>query len=295
MTASGGHLRHFSEGGFLQGWTPNSDGLVLYRDSYFYLMNLEGKIYKQPKPGRTWFPVSERCAYLFKKGTFIWSKSWELQTLLSAEDGVFAKLSGMQGDYVIPSPDERYLAVVSNVGAYRFSKGYLWVYDTAQKTWANLGEMLIHPDENWDYIKPVWNPWFADSRRLVFVSGSRLLVSSPDGKRASVLVNLRKHSTFPHHAGLPVASPDGKRVAFVTFNPRPMRLRHNLRFWGGTTIWTISTDGKGNPEPVTMQSEGETYDLNWAGNNRLVFDRIADTEFLSHARVWTVAVPDSAR
>jgi two-component system chemotaxis response regulator CheY len=62
------------------------------------------------------------------------------------------------------------------------------VYDTAMNKWFNLGRADIHPDVNWDYIKPSWNPWFADSSRLVFFSGANLIVASPDGMQRTVLL-----------------------------------------------------------------------------------------------------------
>jgi hypothetical protein len=29
--------------------------------------------------------------------------------------------------------------------------------------WFDLGPVTVYPDEDWDYIKATWNPWFEDS------------------------------------------------------------------------------------------------------------------------------------
>ena len=57
-----------------------------------------------------------------------------------------------------------------------------------------------------------------------------------------------------------------------------------------TTIWTVMVDGEGRPQRITTPNQHTTYDLKWTGNDRLVFDRIADTPLYSHARLWTASV-----
>jgi hypothetical protein len=67
------------------------------------------------------------------------------------------------------------------------------VYDIELKTWADLGEADIHPDRDWDYIKPSWNPWFADSSRLTYFTNdhSILSISTPDGnQRKNIQINV---------------------------------------------------------------------------------------------------------
>jgi hypothetical protein len=70
-----------------------------------------------------------------------------------------------------------------------------------------------------------------------------------------------------------------------------MKGRPDLQFWGGTVIWTVESGGNGQPMQVTTLNEDTTYDLNWLGNHSLVFDRISDTPFYSHARLWSAGVP----
>jgi hypothetical protein len=282
MTTSGEVLsRTPLANAFLFGWTNDSHDLICYRDWRFLLVGPNGAVSRQADEtgGDNGFARSERVAYLSKSDTFVWVEHQRSpRTLLLTQRGPIAENSAMTGAIVVPSPDERFIAVAGNGMD-------LWVYDTVTKTWANLGKADIHPNEDWDYIKPSWNPWFADSSRLVFFSGSSLVIASPDGRHRSVVYESRTS------AGLAVPSPDGKRVAYVTFTPRPMKVRPDLKFWGGTTIWTVPVDGKGKPQQVTSANEDTTYDLKWAGNDRLVFDRISDTLFYSHARLWAANVP----
>jgi Tol biopolymer transport system component len=263
------------------GWTVNGNDLICYRDWHFLLVGSNGAVSRQADEtgGDNAFARSERVAYLSKSDTFIWVEHQRSpRSLLLTQSGPLAENSAMTGTMVIPSPDERFIAVAGNGMD-------LWAYDTITKTWANLGKADIQPNSDWDYIKPSWNPWFADSSRLVFFSGSSLVIASPDGRHRSVVYE----SSLS--AGLAVPSPDGKQVAFVTFTPRPMKVRADLKFWGGTTVWTIPVGGKGKPQQVTTPNEDTTYDLNWMGNDRLVFGRIADQIFYSHARLWMVSLP----
>ena len=264
---------------FLSGWTL-ANQLICYRDWHFLLINLDkGVLRKADETGGDGrFERSERVAYLSKMKTFVWVEHRRTpRTILLTQNGPIGESSATTGAIVSPSPDERFIAVVGNGMV-------LWIYDVVQKTWTNLGTADIHPDRNWDYIKPSWNPWFADSSRLAFISGSSLVVASPDGRHRTTV-----HVKGP--AGLAVPSPDGKRVAYITFTPRPMKIRPDLKFWGGTVIWTVPSEGKDKPLQITLPNEDTTYDLNWAGNHSLVFDRVSDTPFYSHARLWVASVP----
>jgi len=266
---------------FLFGWTPDGNELICYRDWHFLLAGPHGRVSRQADEtgGDSGFSRSERVAYLSRTKTFVWVEHQHTpRTLLLTQSGPIGESSTMTGAMVVPSPDERFIAIVGNGMD-------LWIYDIAQKTWSNLGTADIHPDTDWDYIKPSWNPWFADSSRLAFFSGSSLVIASPDGRHRSAF-------HVGNAAGLAVPSPDGKRVAYVTFTARPMERRPDLKFWGGSVIWVVASDGKGQPLQVTAVNEDTIYDLNWVGNDSLVFDRISDMEFYSHARLWSVSVPE---
>jgi hypothetical protein len=281
MTLSGDVLdRSPLADAFLFGWTGSGRELICYRDGRFMLVGPHGGISRDATEdgGDEGHTLSERVAFLSKSNTFVWVEHDDSPpTAILTEHDRIAKSLAMMGNLVVPSPDERYLAVAGNGMD-------LWVYDTALRSWADLGKADIHPDKDWEYIKPSWNPWFPDGSRLAFFSGQRLIVASPDGRQKTTLLNSTQK------AGLPVPSPDGRYVAYATFVPRLRKLRPDLTFWGGTEIWTVPADGTGGPKQITLPSEDTTYDLNWAGNTGLVFDRIADTPFYSHARLWAVAV-----
>jgi Tol biopolymer transport system component len=137
-------------------------------------------------------------------------------------------------------------------------QSHLWLYNTDMKKWTDLGEGDIHPDHDWDYIKPSWNPWFADSSRLAYFTSNRSVLSirTPDGKQRT---DIQVGGT----AGLAAPSPDGRTVAYVTFEPRARKIRPDMQFWGGTRIWLISLGGKPDPRSLTQKSLDETYDLRW--------------------------------
>lgn len=265
---------------FLFGWMPDGNDLICYRDWRFLLVGPYGGLSRQADEtgGDSGFSRSERASYLANADTFVWVEHQRSpRTLLLTQSGPIAENSMMMGAVVVPSPDERFVAVAGNGMD-------LWIYDTAKRTWANLGNVNIHPNTDWDYIKPSWNPWFADSSRLAFFSGSSLVIASPDGRHRTVRL-------LKSPAGLAVPSPDGKRIAYVTFSPRPMKVRPDLKFWGGTVIWTVPSDGKDQPLQITLPNVDTTYDLHWVGNHNLVFDRVSDTPFYSHARLWIASVP----
>jgi hypothetical protein len=148
-----------------------------------------------------------------------------------------------------------------------------------------LEDAQIHPDRHWDYIKPSWAPWFADSSRLAYFSHNHsvLSISAPDGKQ-------RTDIPIDGLAGLATPSPDGKHIAFVTFEPNPRKVRPDLQLWGGTRVWVISLTGKPEPHPVTSRSPDETYDLRWLGDHELLFDRVADVPLFRQSGIWKVGI-----
>jgi hypothetical protein len=147
-----------------------------------------------------------------------------------------------------------------------------------------MGKITIHPDNDWWYIQPNWNPWFADSSRLVFLRDSTLVIASPDDAQKTEL-------QIDDHAGLPVPSPDGQFIAYVTFEPRLKSSRPDLQFWGGATVMVVSASAGLPPHAVTQKNPDEVFDLKWLNNGELVFDRVADEPMYQHARIWKIAVP----
>lgn len=268
---------------FLSGWTTDGTNLVCYRDGEFALVSRLGKRSSEgrlPSPG-SFAASTERVTYLPRSGTMIWSRQdAPSHTALETPQGTIAQRGGWLGELIVPSPNGRYIAIAA-VWA-----DTVWIYDTELKSWAYLEDVEIHPDRDWDYIKPTWAPWFADSSRLAYFSHkhSVLSISTPDGKqRTDILIN--------GLAGLATPSPDGLSVAFVTFEPHPRKIRPDLEFWGGTRVWVVSLSGKPEPHPVTLRSPEETYDLRWLGDHALVFDRIADVLFFKDSRIWKVDIP----
>jgi len=190
----------------------------------------------------------------------------------------------------IASPNGRYIAVVGPLPQYgRAAGGNLLIYDLQKKTWAEFGPVVIHPDANWDYVKPSWDPWFADSSHLVYATETALFVSTPDGSEKRMILKL----DGPH--GLPVPSPDGKVVAFATFQSRPMNVRPDLMFWGDSTIWVTPISPNSTAKTVTYRNPDTTYDLRWLDSRTLVFDRIGDvvkySDFQNY-RLWKAELPD---
>lgn len=282
---SGQTLESANIEGFLGEWLPDSSAVVGYRDWRFALFSPTGKRESDSmSQGRDMEALSlrmqERVAYLSKVHKFVWIEYTDTGTILQTTVGPMAELEGMPVrtlPVIVPSPDERYLAI-----GEASRGGSLWVYDTVKETLANLGSLTIHPDRDWDYIKPSWNPWFADGKHLAFFSGSSLYVTTPDGKERRKLLQAE-------HGGLAIPSPDGTLVAYATFSPRPVKDRKDLNFWGASTLWIVPSGG-GAPTQITSASEDETYDLRWLTQDSLIFDRISEGWFNEHARIWTVSL-----
>ena len=268
---------------FLSGWTPDGAGLACYRDGEYFLVSVSGGHSRKGRlPGATNVLGTERVSYLPGSGTVLWSQQDGFHTVLATANGVLAERDGWKGTLAAPAPDGRYVAIAGG-----WPKSHLWVYDITLNTWADLGEADIHPDRDWDYIKPSWNPWFADGSRLAYFThnNSVLSISTPDGKQ-------RRDIHVGGPAGIAAPSPDGRFLAYVTFEPRPQKLRPDLQFWGGTRIWVASISGKSEPWPVTMKNLDEIYDLRWLDDHTLVFDRVADVAFYSQSRIWKAGFHD---
>jgi Tol biopolymer transport system component len=268
---------------FLSGWTPDGTKLACYRDWEYALISLDGRKTTSghiPNEAQRLSAATEWAAYSPSQATMVWSRKVdESHSSIESPDATVARTSRLIGPRVVPSPDGRYFAVFGEQ-----AESHLWVYDTQLESWTDLAKIRIHPNPNWSYIQPSWNPWFADGSHLVYFSDSVLTVSSPDGRQKTEI-------RIDAEAGLPTPSPDGLSVAFVTFEPRPMRARSDLSFWGNSTIWVVSPVPGAQPRAVTQKDPDETYDLRWLNNEALVFDRIADESFYQHARLWETSVP----
>jgi hypothetical protein len=283
---SGARHQDANVDGFLGEWLEDSSSVVSYRDGRFQLAGpggsrVGGSIPIQDKPNSP--PAAERVAYLSSLKTFTWIEHSGEMTVLQTVNGPIARANGMLplSSLIVPSPDGRYLAV-GGPTPYQWEDHNLWIFDVKEKTWTNLGPFTIHPDPNWDYVKPSWNPWFSDGHQLTFFSGNALYVVAPDG-------TARRRLLTVDHAGLAVPSKDGRSIAYVTFTPRPRKIRPDLQFWGGSTIWIVASSG-GEPTQITRPNDDETYDLRWLTETSLIFDRVGDELFNVGARIWTVPV-----
>jgi hypothetical protein len=280
--------------GFLGEWLSDSSDVVSYRDWKFRSVSLSGSRESDSmfrgRDQRTLMETrenAERVTYLPKLRKFVWLEYMDENTVLQTPDGPIAKFKLKDqpirvNAVVVPSPDGRYLAIGEVDGGHS-----LWMYDMEKKTLANLGKVTIHPDRNWDYNKPGWNPWFADGKHLAFFSGASLYIASPDGKE-------RHEVLKAEHGGLAIPSADGRLIAYATFSPQPVEGRPDLERWGGSLLWVVPSGG-GTPTPVTSPSEDETYDLRWLTADSLIFDRISPGMFNGHARIWMVSVTSSMR
>lgn len=257
----------------------------------------------QQQKEKTEAEFSERITYLEKENLFLWlkdrfeikqRKQYSTYTYTERELTV-SQIMSPSGDFLsfkefispdstlfVTSPNQRYIAMIGT--GRNDANNQLKIYDRENKILTNLGKVFIHPHESWDYIKPSWNPWFADSSKLVFVSDEGIIVSSPDGKDKKII------SQEKENIGIPTPSPDGKMIAYATFEPRPMKERPDLKFYGGTTIWVKKIVDESNPFAVTNKNEDETYCLRWLNNKEIVFDRIADEPFYQKARIWKAKI-----
>ncbi|MGB2589257.1 MAG: hypothetical protein WBG02_06970 [Candidatus Acidiferrum sp.] len=268
---------------FLSGWTTDGSRVVCFRDGRYELASVEGIVAMKgniPNNRGLGPSFAEWVAYLSSPGSLIWSRQTSKSyRIIETPSQTVVKEKGFWDERVVPSPDGRYLAVFK-----QFSKTDLRIYNMQSAQWMDLGEVTIHPDKDWFYIQPNWSPWFADSSKLVFLIGSKLVISTPDGSSLTSV-------GIDGSAGLPVPSPDGKSIAYVTYEPRPRHIRPDLQFWGGTTIHVVSIAGGSTPHKITEKNEDEVLDLKWLDNETLVFDRVADEVFYGKARIWMVRVP----
>jgi hypothetical protein len=265
---------------FLSGWASDGKNIICYRDWRYIVVSVGGETVSRGRiPNTNQVNIRpERVSYLSDIDSPVWIQNDSPEGAIRTTRDSIARSPLHLGEMIIPSPDDRYIAVTSA------RKSVLRVYDRRDNSWSNLGVVTIHPNPEWDYIKPSWNPWFSDSSRLAFISGSSLVISSPDGRDKQIVAEVGSK------AGLAVPSPDGEFIAYATFEDRPMNLRTDLKFWGGSTLWVISTAHGASAYPVTAKDLDTTYCLRWLNSEWLVFDRIADETFYGKARLWKARV-----
>jgi hypothetical protein len=284
---------------FLAGWSMDGRSLVCYRDWKYELVSLNGKILLQGNLPFSLYSGSstERVFYLPKTHEIAWSwnsgpvettsqgpnqfmtKRTYDETVIGTLAHIVSKHPGWLGEDVIPSPNDRYLAIFDEE-----RPGNLFIYDIQSTDWFDLGPLTIHPDvEGWSSMKASWNPWFSDSSRLAYASGTDIVISKPDG-------SARRTISLNREIGLPTPSPNGKAVAYLTFVPRPRKQSPDLKFWGGTIIWALPLVPNSKSIRVTQENEDATYDLRWLDNSNVVFDRFEDEPFPIHIRIWRASV-----
>src|SRR3954463_16630074 len=102
------------------------------------------------------------------------------------------------------------------MGESEYAEAPLHLYDVAKDRWANLGDAVIYPSwHEWEWWKPLWNPFSADGETLAFATpDGSVVLSSSDRERRTVVTRVSGGGKRP---GLAVASPDGSCVAWVTF------------------------------------------------------------------------------
>jgi hypothetical protein len=283
LDRTGRTLKTLGEG-FVADW--KKEGIVLFRDWSYSLRSEDGSTRGE---GRTCpqeiLPASasecmERVAYLSTLGRFVWIRQKWGDSVLVTPEGEFSPhyKEKFLGEWLAPSADERYIAA----GPGRLGKS-LTIYDSREKVWHDLGPAVIHPDADWTWMEPSWNPWFADGSHLVFFTSDGLTVSTPDGKQRRVLVRPEEP------AGLAVPSPDGRAIAYATFAgaPRPNGAGTPPTFHT-TGIWIVHVEAVSQPRRLTGPTVSSTYDLRWLDNQHLVFDRSEQLR-LPKAQLWMVA------
>jgi hypothetical protein len=154
---------------FVAGW--KKDGIVSFRDWSYALLSEDGSIRER---GRTCpqeiLPAKasecvERVAYLSTLGSFVWVRQkWADSVLVTPQGEVSPHhRDKFLGEWLAPSPDEHYIAA----GPGPLGRS-LTIYDSREKVWHDLGTVVIHPDPDWTWMEPSWNPWFTDGSHLFF-------------------------------------------------------------------------------------------------------------------------------
>jgi hypothetical protein len=274
---------------FLAGWTQDSRAVVCYRDGQFSVKATDGAVIESGDIPRTeTWPFSERVSFLSDLGRTVWLEYKGRAATLRTNHEVVAQLGGegalltgprfSEMPLISASPNGRY------VGMMPSRTGQLWIYDRVISKWSYLGLATVSPAEDWAYIQPSWDPWFADSSQVVYFDRSELILSSPDGRKKRVVCKTDQP------VGLPAASPDAQSVAYVSFESRPMTLRPDLRFWAIAGVWIIPASGGSAPRMLTGKTPDTNSGIRWLGNSELLFDQISESLLAMHARIWKIHV-----
>ncbi|MCY3018473.1 MAG: hypothetical protein NTW87_05515 [Planctomycetota bacterium] len=258
---------------YLFGWTKDGTKLILFRDWDYFLVDVAGvKSERVRQTGDDSMVRSERCGYLMNSNEFIWARHI-IKARERINNGETLEFSGtriesgkrvlletdIMLDHVVPSPDEQHVAGFRSVGM--FGRIQMWVYNVAQKSRAEFGDIAIDPFGGW---ADSWDPWLPDGRLLI-ASGKEVAVHAPDGKDKKVI------ATLPARTGLPVLSPDQKRVAFLTWSGTAQESP-------GTTMYVMDFSEGAKPTAVTARYREFTRGLKWLDAATLVFDRYVPGE-----------------
>jgi Tol biopolymer transport system component len=271
---------------FLAGWTADGKHLICHRNWGYFLVSLDGEKSKAVSYSAD---IVDRGTYLESLDAMVFVEHFYQPSrgvLRTADEVVARNNESHLGEMLVPSPDRRYVAAID---VTRWADDLLWVYDLQNKSWANLGKATVHPsiiypNNNWDWMQATWDPWYRDSSHLAFISGSSIVVSTPDGKSRQTIAE----PGCP--IGLATPSPDGKLIAYVTFDAELNKEQPHWTFWGNTRVWVVPTVPGAKARPVTNRASETTLDLRWLNNREIVFDRLPQESFTNHARLWKVRV-----
>lgn len=116
----------------------------------------------------------------------------------------------------------------------------------------------------WDYRKGRWNPWSKDGKHVAFIRRGQVWIADGDGDNARQVTFDAANKVFP------TFSPDGKRLAYLTWQYDE---RGGYTRLGPTDLWVVDLT-TGLAVRVTHADAGRIEDLDWLGDNTLIYDRL---------------------
>jgi hypothetical protein len=116
----------------------------------------------------------------------------------------------------------------------------------------------------WDYRKGRWNPWSKDGKHIAFVRRGQVWVADDNGSNGRQVTFDAANKVFP------TFSPDGTKLAYITWQFDERRGYMQL---GPTDLWVVDLMN-GLATRVTHADAGRIEDLDWLGENMLIYDRI---------------------